>query len=48
VGLWVVAVLGATAVMISPITSWLVPLETVGLTACVVATTALAVWFVRR
>jgi hypothetical protein len=48
VGLWVVAVLGATAVMVSPITPWLVPLEAVGLATCLVATVTLVVWFGRH
>jgi hypothetical protein len=48
VGLWALAVLSAMAVMVSPITPWLVPLETVGLATCVVATVALVMWFGRR
>jgi hypothetical protein len=48
VGLWVVAVLSAAAVLISPITPWLVPVETVGLATCLITSTGLAVWFVRH
>jgi hypothetical protein len=48
IGLWVVAVLGAAAVLVSPITPWLMPVEVVGLAACLMASTALAVWFVRH
>ena len=48
VGLWVVAVLGAATLMVSPITPWFVPLEVLGLVTCLTASTALTLWFVRR
>jgi hypothetical protein len=48
VGLWVVAVLSATAVLVSPITPWLVPVEVVGLVICLMASTTLAMWFGRH
>ena len=46
--IWVVAVLGAAMVMVSPITPWLVPLEVLGLVVCLVASAALVLRFVRR
>ena len=46
--IWVVAVLGAAMVMVSPITPWLVPLEILGLVTCLAASAALVLWFVRQ
>ena len=48
VGIWLVAVLGAGAVMVSPITPWFVPVEVLGLISCLVATAALVLRFVRQ
>jgi hypothetical protein len=48
VAIWLVAVLGAGMVLVGPITPWLVPVEVVGLTTCLVATTALLLWLFRR
>lgn len=47
VGLWVVAVLGAAAVLVGPITPWDGPVVIAGLTTCLTASVALALWFVR-
>ena len=46
--IWVVAVLGAGAVMVSPLTPWLVPVEVLGLVICLAATAALVLRFVRQ
>jgi hypothetical protein len=46
-GLWLVAVLGAATILISPITPWMVPLEILGGVVCLVATIALAARFHR-
>lgn len=48
VGLWVVAVLGAVAVLVGPVTPWGLPLEAAGLATCLAASTALVLWFLRR
>ena len=48
VGLWVAAVIGATAMLIGPLLPWELPVEAVGLAVCLTATIALTVWFVRR
>ena len=46
--IWVVAVLGAGLLMVSPITPWLVPVEVLGLVTCLVATAALVLRFGRQ
>ena len=46
--IWLVSVLGAAAVMVGPITPWFGVVEALGLGACLVATTALWLRFVRR
>ena len=48
VALWVVAVVGAVAVLLGPLTPWVLAIEVAGLAVCLVAATALAVWFVQR
>ena len=48
VGLWIAAVVGATAMLIGPLLPWELPVEAVGLAVCLTATIALVVWFVRR
>jgi hypothetical protein len=48
VGLWVVAVLGAVAVLVGPLTPWNLPIVAAGLATCLTASTALTLWFVRR
>lgn len=48
VALWVVAVLGAVAVLVAPATPWLLPVAAVGLAVCLTAAGALAVVLVRR
>jgi hypothetical protein len=48
VGLWAIAVAGAAALLLGPLTPWVEPVETGGLVVCVAATGALVVWFVRR
>ena len=48
VGLWVVAVLGAVAVLVGPLTPWNLPIVVAGLATCLTASTGLTLWFVRR
>ena len=48
VGLWVVAVLGAVAVLVGPLTPWNLAIVAAGLATCLTASTALTLWFVRR
>jgi hypothetical protein len=45
---WLVAVLGAAAVLLSPITPWVVPVELAGGIICVVASGVLAAAFFRH
>jgi hypothetical protein len=45
--LWLVAVLGAAALLIGPITPWCLPVELVGLGACALGSAASAAWFLR-
>jgi hypothetical protein len=45
---WLLAVVGAGALMIAPITSWMVPVEVFGAVTCLVAIAILALRFVRR
>jgi hypothetical protein len=47
-GLWVVAVAGAVALLLAPLTPWVGPVEVLGLVVSLAATAALVVWFVRR
>jgi hypothetical protein len=48
VALWVLAVLGAAAVLVGPVTPWDLPVVVAGLTTCLAATTALALWLLRQ
>ena len=48
VALWAVAVVGAVTVLLGPLTPWVLGIEIVGLAVCLLATTALAVWYVQR
>jgi len=45
---WLVAVLGAIAILISPITPWVLSVELVGVVTCLVASGVLAAVFFRR
>jgi hypothetical protein len=46
-GSWLVAVIGAGAVLVGPITPWMGPVEIVGLVLCVIGTLALVASFLR-
>ena len=46
--IWVVAVLGALMLMVSPITPWFVPVEVLGLSTCLVGTAALVLRLARQ
>jgi hypothetical protein len=46
--MWLVAVLGAAAILVGPITPWTMPVEVLGTTTCLAGTIALALWIVRR
>ena len=46
--LWAVAVVGAVTVLLGPLTPWVLGIEIVGLALCLLATAALAVWYVQR
>jgi hypothetical protein len=48
VGLWAIAVAGAVALLLAPLTPWVGTVEVGGLVVCVTAMIALVVWFVRR
>ena len=48
VALWAVAVVGAVTVLLGPLTPWVLGIEIVGLALCLLATAALAVWYVQR
>ena len=45
---WVVAVLGAAAILVGPITPWLLPVELAGMITCLVASSVLAALFFRH
>ena len=45
---WLVAVFGAAAILIGPITPWMLPVELVGVITCLAASGVLAALFFRR
>jgi hypothetical protein len=45
---FLVAVLGAAAIMVSPITSWMAAVEVCGAVGAVTGTTVLILWLLRR
>ena len=47
-GMWLVAVVGAVAVLIAPLTPWIVAVAVVGAGTCLGASGALFLWLVRQ
>ena len=47
IALWCIAVLGAAAVLLSPITPWTVAVEVAGALVCLAAVGALLAWLLR-
>jgi hypothetical protein len=45
---WLVAVLGAAAILVGPITPWVLLVEAVGMITCIVASGALTALFLRH
>jgi hypothetical protein len=45
---WLVAVLGALAILVGPITPWMLPVELVGIVICLAASGVLAALFFRQ
>lgn len=45
---WVMAVLGAVAILVGPITPWVLVVECVGMVVCLVASSVLAAIFFRE